>query len=75
MMPRGHRRTARIEVRITPDASAEEAQLIRLTVEDQRRFVDCLLNPPELPSSLLRAKEAHSRLVRAHLPTVKDRLP
>jgi uncharacterized protein (DUF1778 family) len=42
----------------------EEAHLIRLSVEDQRRFVDFLLNPPELSPALLRAKEAHARLIR-----------
>ena len=42
----------------------EEAHLIRLSVEDQRRFVDSLLNPPELSPALLRAKQAHARLIR-----------
>ncbi len=42
----------------------EEAHLIRLSMEDQRRFVDCLLNPPEPSPALLRAKEAHARLIR-----------
>ena len=42
----------------------EETHLIRLSVEDQRRFVDLLLNPPELSPALLRAKEAHARLIR-----------
>jgi uncharacterized protein (DUF1778 family) len=42
----------------------EEAHLIRLSVEDQRRFVDSLLNPPELSPALLRAQEAHARLIR-----------
>ena len=63
-MPRGHKRTARIEARITPDVLPEEAHLIRLSGEDQRRFVDCLLNPPELSPGLLRATEAHARLIR-----------
>lgn len=42
----------------------EEAHLIRLSVEDQRRFADRLLNPPELSPAMLRAREAHSRLIR-----------
>jgi uncharacterized protein (DUF1778 family) len=42
----------------------EEAHLIRLSVDDQRRFVDSLLNPPDPSPSLLRAKEAHARLIR-----------
>jgi uncharacterized protein (DUF1778 family) len=42
----------------------EVAHLIRLSVEDQRHFVDCLLNPPGLSPALLRAKEAHARLIR-----------
>jgi uncharacterized protein (DUF1778 family) len=41
-----------------------EAHLIRLSVEDQRRFADRLLNPPELSPAMLRAKKAHSRLIR-----------
>ncbi len=42
----------------------EEAHLIRLSVEDQRRFVDLLLNPPEPSPALSRAREAHARLIR-----------
>src|SRR4051795_8113864 len=42
----------------------EETHLIRLSVEDQRRFVDLLLNPPELSPALKRARDAHSRLIR-----------
>jgi len=42
----------------------EETHLIRLSAEDQRRFVDLLLNPPESSPALLRAKEAHARLIR-----------
>ena len=40
----------------------EETQIIRLSVEDQRRFADLLLNPPEPAPALLRAAEAHKRL-------------
>jgi uncharacterized protein (DUF1778 family) len=42
----------------------EEATLIRLSVEDQTRFAELLLNPPEPSDALKRAKAAHSRLVR-----------
>lgn len=42
----------------------EESQIIRLSVEEQRRFVDCLLNPPKISPALLRAKKAHARLIR-----------
>ncbi len=42
----------------------EEAHLIRLTVDDQQRFADALLNPPEVSPALLCAKEAHARLIR-----------
>jgi uncharacterized protein (DUF1778 family) len=40
----------------------EEVGIIRLSAEDQRRFVDLLLNPPPLTPALLRAKEAHAQL-------------
>jgi uncharacterized protein (DUF1778 family) len=93
MLPREHRRTARIEARIAPEALAvvkraaelqgrslsyfvvaaaqeaahrtiEEAQLIRLSVEDQRRFVELLVNPPPLSPALRQAKKARARLIR-----------
>jgi len=93
MMPTEHRRSARIEARIAPDALAvvkraaelqgrsvsdfivaaaqeaahrtiEETNIIRLSIEDQQRFVDLLLNPPPLSSALERARKAHSRLIR-----------
>ena len=41
----------------------DEAQVIRLSVEDQRRFVELLLNPPALAPALKRAKKAHARLI------------
>jgi uncharacterized protein (DUF1778 family) len=41
----------------------DEAHVIRLSVEDQRRFVKLLLNPPALAPALKRAKRAHSRLI------------
>ncbi len=42
----------------------EEANLIRLSIEDQQRFVDLLLNPPVLSPAMKRAKKAHSRLIQ-----------
>ncbi len=42
----------------------EEAHIIRLSIDDQQRFVDLLLNPPSLKPALKRAKKAHSRLIR-----------
>ena len=42
----------------------EEAHLIRLSVDDQRRFVDLLLNAPEPAPALERAKQVHARLIR-----------
>ena len=40
----------------------EETSIIRLSAEDQRRFVEALLNPPAPTPALLRAKEAHAQL-------------
>ena len=42
----------------------EETQVIRLLVEDQRRFVELLLDPPAIAPALERAKQAHARLIR-----------
>lgn len=41
----------------------EEASLLRLSLEDQRRFVDFLLNPPEPTPALRRAAQAHADLI------------
>jgi len=43
----------------------EENHLFRLSIEDQRRFVELLLAPPEPAPALERAKRAHARLIRA----------
>lgn len=43
----------------------EETQMIRLSVDDQRRFADMLINPPPLPPAMARAAAAHARLVAA----------
>ncbi len=42
----------------------EETHLIRLSIEDQRRFVDLLVKPPPVSSALKRAAKAHARLIR-----------
>jgi len=42
----------------------EETHLILLSVEDQRRFVELLLDPPAPAPALERAKRAHARLIR-----------
>ncbi len=41
----------------------EAAQIIRLSVEDQRRFADALLNPPSASPALKRAAKAHKKLI------------
>ena len=41
----------------------DEAQIIRLSVEDQQRFVELVLDPPPLAPALKRAKKAHARLI------------
>jgi uncharacterized protein (DUF1778 family) len=42
----------------------EEAQIIRLSVEDQRAFAEAILNPPPPAPALVRAAKAHRRLIR-----------
>lgn len=42
----------------------EEAQIIRLSVDDQNRFAQALLNPPPLAPAMMRALQAHERLIR-----------
>ena len=41
----------------------EDAQLIRLSIEEQRRFVDVLLNPPKPTATLRRARKARAKLI------------
>ena len=41
----------------------DETQVIRLSIEDQQRFVELLLRPPALTPALKRAKKAHARLI------------
>lgn len=42
----------------------EEAQIIRLSVEDQRAFAEAILNPPPPSPALVRAAKDHRRLIR-----------
>ncbi len=42
----------------------EEAQIIRLSVEDQERFANLLLDPPALAPAMERARAAHGQLIR-----------
>ena len=44
----------------TAQKAIEDAELIRLTIEDQEAFANALLNPPDVPESLRRAAEKHS---------------
>jgi uncharacterized protein (DUF1778 family) len=42
----------------------EEAHVIRLSLEDQQRFVQVFLSPSPPSPALKRAKKAHARLIR-----------
>jgi len=70
------RRAAELQGRSLSDfvvAAAQEAaqrtitetQIIRLSVEDQERFAQTLLDPPPLAPAMQRAQEAHARLITA----------
>jgi uncharacterized protein (DUF1778 family) len=48
----------------TANRTIEESQVIRLSLDDERRFVDLLVNPPKPSPALRRAKKAHARLIR-----------
>lgn len=41
----------------------EDAQIIRLSVDDQQRFADLLLTPPPLAPAMQRALNARQRLI------------
>jgi len=41
----------------------EQAQIIRLSMADQQRFADLLLNPPPLAPAMRRALKARKRLI------------
>ncbi len=41
----------------------EDAHVVRLSVEDQHRFAELLLDPPPLSDAMLRARDAHAALI------------
>ena len=41
----------------------EQAQIIRLSIEEQQRFAALLLSPPDLPPAMARATKAHKMLI------------
>lgn len=41
-----------------------ETNLIRLSIDDQRRFVDFLLNPPAPTPAMKRAEAVHAELIQ-----------
>jgi uncharacterized protein (DUF1778 family) len=43
----------------------EETSLTRLSAEDQRRFVELLLHPPDLVPAMKRAQQAHAELIES----------
>ena len=42
----------------------EETEIIRISVEDQRRLAEALLNPPPPTAALIHAAEHHRRLTQ-----------
>jgi uncharacterized protein (DUF1778 family) len=47
------------------EKAIEQTQIIRLSVADQRAFVEAILNPPPLTPAMERAIARHRRLVTA----------
>lgn len=43
--------------------AVEDSQILRLSVEDQRRLAEMLLHPPKLTPELERARTAHEKLI------------
>lgn len=43
----------------------EDTHIIRLSVEDQRAFVQAILNPPAPSAALVSAAESHRKLIKA----------
>lgn len=43
--------------------TVEDAQIVRLSVDDQQRFADALLDPPPLAPAMKRAIKARRRLI------------
>jgi uncharacterized protein (DUF1778 family) len=44
----------------------EEAEILRLSREDQIRFAEALINPPKANARLARAAKRHAELIAAH---------
>jgi uncharacterized protein (DUF1778 family) len=44
----------------------EDAEIIKLSVDDQQRFAEALINPPPLTPAMRRAIEHHRRLIGPH---------
>ncbi len=42
----------------------EDAQIIRLSAEDQERFANLLIDPPALAPAMERARASHAQLIR-----------
>jgi uncharacterized protein (DUF1778 family) len=42
--------------------TVEDAEMIRLSIEDQERFAEALINPPPLAPAMQRAIQRHRRL-------------
>ena len=45
------------------EKAIREAHIIELTIDEQRRFAEALLNPPKLGPAWKRARESHRRLI------------
>lgn len=45
------------------ERAIREAHIIELAIDDQRRFAEALLNPPELGSTWSKARKSHRRLI------------
>lgn len=52
---------AQAEARRTIEAAA----ILRLSLADQRRFVDLLLDPPALTPAMRRARRSHAKLIES----------
>lgn len=68
------RRAAEIEGRSVSDflvgaaqeaarRTIEQAQIIRLSMDEQQRFASLLLDPPALAPAMKRAEQAHKKLI------------
>jgi hypothetical protein len=53
-----------------------EVNTIELTKEEQMRFAEAIINPPPMSPALLRAFEAHDKLVESDIGKLNfDKLP